>query len=200
MKKNRKLIPSAKNLKGFREADLIIAFLENPDDSKLPAKTRENYERYIIINNMLMRYNQHSAVIGFLKDKYEMSERKARYCIAETQYIFGQMIKVNRPYEIAYLLELSRKNLEIALNSRDNKKISMALKCHLEIVGPELDMNDMPDFSDFEPHKYSIVLPSDLQKQLVSLLKDGAINLSAKMPSKMLNFKDVEDVESEEVK
>lgn len=205
MKKNKlainttkKKIVSPKNLKGFREADLIIAYLEDRNASTtLPKKVQDDYERYMIVHSMLMRYQQHSAVIGFLRDKFGRTERQARQDINETQYVFGKMIQVNRDYELAYLREISRKNIEIAVNTKNTKNITMALKAHLEILGPEMDNTLLPDFSNLEPHKYSIVLPKDVQDQLSSLLKSGAINLSEAIPSRMLKLKmdDIEDAE-----
>jgi len=193
----RKKTPvSAKNLKGFREADQIIAFMEDMGETTLPASVRANYERYCEIHSMLARYKQHSAIIGFLKDRYQRTERQARYDIGETQYIFGKVIQVNRNYEKAYLLELSRKNLELAMNTRNPKLISQAIITHKDLLGPEEVESDAPDFSALEPHRYSIVLPEGLPKILMDLLNSGAIDLSEIIPSSSLMLdKDIEDAE-----
>lgn len=196
-----KLINLSRNYKGFREADAIIKWLADPDnpDNKIPEKLKKDFERYLDVHSLRMRYKQQSYIISFLREKYARTERQARHDIAEAEYVFGKAIRVDRAFEIAFLLECSRKNVELAMNSRNVKNITMALKQHFEILGPDHDQSLLPDFSNFEPHKYNIVLPKGLPEQFMDMVKSGAINLSEIVPSKMIKFIDNDNIEDAQV-
>lgn len=194
MKKNKTiksiLLAQTADFKAFREADKIIAYLNNKDEkSNLPANLKTKLDRYLFIHGLRMRYKQHSYIIGHLGEFYKRNERQARYDIAEAEYIFGKAIQISRQYELAFLLQMSIKNVELAMTSKDVKLITMALKMHHEIIGPEQDMSEMPDATKFEQHVYNMILPPGIGDLLKNMVSSGALDLSKVMPSKMLQIK-----------
>ncbi len=193
--KRHKLLTKSKDLAEFREADKIISYLENPDGpNKLPVILKNKLDRYAAVNQLKMRYKTNSHIVGHLKEFYGRNERQARYDIAETEYIFGKALKINIAFENNFLLEASRKNIELAFLSKDTVKISKALETHKKIVGDEPDLSLIPDFSKFEPHQYNIVVPPEVIQLFMDLMAQGAINLSKLIPSKMLE-QTMDDIE-----
>ncbi len=183
------LLKNTGDFKIARDADEIIAYLSNPDGpTSISVQQQERLKRYQFIHGLRMRFKDHKFIIGQLKTKGR-NERQARYDIAETEYIFGVAINVSRQYELAYLLEMSRKNISIAMRSKDSQKISKALDTHHKILGPEVDESDIPDFSKFEQHNYNMVLPPAMVKIFLELMKNGALNLSEIIPPNMLQIK-----------
>lgn len=186
-KNKNKLLSATKDFKGFREADEIISYLKGDDsESKLPAALQTKLDRYIIVNNLRLRYRSHNDIIRILYRLYDRNPRQARNDISETEYIFGQMIRIDRAYEKAFLLDAGRRNIKIAERSGDSSKISAAMKIYNDILGPEEDLSDIPDFSKFEQHNYNIVLPPGIADILTQLVSSGSIDLSKMVPSKLL--------------
>ena len=184
------LLKNTGDFGSFREADKIIAYLGNPDSTehKITIQQKMKLDRYQLIHGLRMRFKSHKYIIGHLAT-LGRNERQARYDIAEAEYIFGAAINVSRQYEMAFLLEASRKNIAIAIRSKDSQKISKALDTHHKLLGEEADQSALPDFSKFEQHNYNMVLPDKVMGPLMQLLSSGALNLSDAIPPQMLNIK-----------
>lgn len=197
--KQHRLLNEVKVLKEFREADKIISYLENPDSkTELTKKLQKQLDLYRVIYSQKASYKTNLQIVGYLKDMYpDMNDRKARYAIVETEYIYGKVLKVNHVYEIAYLLEASRKNMQLAMATKDVNKITKAILAHKEILGEEIDESKLPDFSKWEANQYNFVLPPELTKLLQGMLLTGAIDLSEVIPSKMIEraMDDIEDAQ-----
>lgn len=177
------------DFKGFREADKIISYLNNKDEkSSLPANLKTKLDRYYFIHGLRMRYKQHSYIIGHLFEFFKRTPRQARYDIGEAEYIFGKAIQVSRAYEIAFLLQMSIKSIELAMASKDVKLITMALDMHHKLIGPEEDESQAPDVNKFEQHIYNMILPPNIADLLNQLISAGAIDISKVIPNKMLQI------------
>lgn len=194
--KLKTLMHNAKDFSGFREADKIINYLKDPSGkTQLNSTLRKKLDLYTIIYGLRIQFKQNAHIVGILETIHKRSKKQARIDISETEYIFGKVYKIDILFEKAFMLEASRKNLEIAYQTKDNDKISKAIKVHKEIVGDELNEAELPDFSKFESHTYNIVLPPQIVELLKSLLGQGAINLSDLIPGKMLEnaFANIEE-------
>lgn len=206
---SKKLKPSIpfKLQSEFREADKIITYLENPDgEHQITKQLQQKLDRYIAVHALKLRYKTNSFIVGILGETHNRNKRQAMYDIQETEYIFGKVVKINHAFETAFLLEASRKNIELAFITRDNNKISKSLEAHKKIIGDKKDESQLPDFSKFEQHIYNIVIPIQIQNMLLQLSGAGAINLSDFIPSqqlesvmdKIIEDKNTEDIEHEE--
>ncbi len=183
------LLQNTGDFKAMREADAIIEYLGNPDGpQRITFQQQEKLKRYQFIHGLRMRYKDHKYIVGQLLLKGR-TDRQARYDIAEAEYIFGAAINVSREYEMAFLIEMSRKNIRLAMIGKDPTKISKALELHHKLLGEEQDQSTLPDFSKFEQHNYNMVLPDSISGPLKQLLQSGALNLSEILPPKMLNIK-----------
>jgi hypothetical protein len=194
--KRHTLLTKNKDFTEFRDADKIISYLENPDSpTQLSIKLRKQLDRYVEVNKLKMRYKTNSFIVGILKELYGRNERQARYDIAETEYVFGKVVKINIAFEKAFLIEASRKSIELAFISKDVNKISKALEVHNKIIGEEVDNSLLPDFSKFIPNQYNIVMPTQIIQLIQDMSKQGAINLSEIIPTKMVErtMSDAED-------
>lgn len=183
VKRHKNLLQKQKDFTAFREADKIISYLENPDGkTNITVQLRKQLDRYIAVNALKMRYKTNTHIIGILRELFGRTERQARYDIKETEYIFGVVTKIDHLFETVFLLEASRKNIELAFITKDNIKISKALETHKRIIGEPKDDADMPDFSKFEQHNYNIVLPTEIKEMLQGMMSVGALNLSQLIP------------------
>lgn len=190
------LLESTQDFKGFRESDKIIAFLADPDqETKLSQKDQERLKLYQMIHGLRQRFKDHKFIIGQLKLKGR-NERQARYDIAEAEYIFGASINVSRQYELAFLIECSRKNISRAFATKDPLKITKALDLHHKLLGPEVDESKLPDFSKFEQHNYNLVLPKEVLLAFTEMISKGALNLSEIVPPAMLQIKANDDTQA----
>lgn len=185
------LVKNTSSFKQVREADKIIAYLGDKEEGKsLPANLRAKLDRYIVINQLRSRYKQHSYIIAYLKEAFNIKdEKKARKDIAEAEYIFGKSISVSRAYELNLLVQFSIKNIELAFASKDVKLITMALDMHYKLLGPEVDASDVPDASKFQQHTLNMILPPNIAELLTQLVTVGAIDLSKIIPQKMIQLK-----------
>jgi hypothetical protein len=185
--KLKTLMHNANDFSGFREADKIINYLKDPSGkTQLNSTLRKKLDLYTIVYNLRLQFKQNSHIVGILTAIHKRSQKQARIDICETEYIFGKVMKIDVLFEKNFMLEASRKNLEIAYLTKDNDKISKALKVHKEIVGEELSEAEMPDFSKFESHTYNIVLPPQILELIKQLMGQGAINLTSIIPAKMV--------------
>lgn len=184
------LLQKTSAFKEVREADRIIAFLKNPDgESSLPANLKEKLLKYEVIHGLRLRYKQHDYIIGYLREFHKVkSVKQARKDIAEAEYIFGKAIYVNRAYELNFLIQLSIKNIELAMASKNVKLITMALQNHHALLGPEVDDSEIPDINKWEQHTYNMILPPNVASIFDKLTAAGAIDLNKIITGKMLEI------------
>lgn len=183
------LVKNTSSFKEVREADKIISYLKDRGEkSSLPVNLKKKLDRYYFINQLRMRYKQRDYIIGHLLEFHNRNPRQAGHDIAEAEYIFGKAIRVDRQYELSFLIQLSIKSIELAMASKDVKLITMALKMHYELLGPEVDESDVPDASKFEQHIYNMILPPSIADAMKTMISEGAIDLSKMIPPKMLNI------------
>lgn len=194
-----KLLQKHKDFEEFKDADKIISYLQDPDhETEIPKKLQIKLDQYKLIHSLRMRYKKHSQIVNKLKVYYTLNTRQAQTLVADAEYVFGKVLRIDRDFEKAFLIEMSRQSIQHAMASKNSDKISRALITHKELLGEE-DDSDLPDFSEFEPRQYTIQLPKGLPEQLMELFQSGAIDLSKAIPSKMLNLaKDAEDVDIKE--
>jgi hypothetical protein len=200
--KLNKMLEKHKYMSEFKDADKVIAYLRG-EAADLPDKIKTKYDMYRFVQSLRMRYKRHSQIIVKLKSYFrDIDTRKAYEVIAETEYVFGKMLRIDREFEKSFMLEVSRRSIEIAVKSGNTDKITKALLAHNEILGPEEDVSDLPDFSAFVQHNYSIQLPPGIYDLLGEMLKAGALDLSKEIPSQMVtaamaNAEDVTDLNEE---
>jgi hypothetical protein len=196
MKKSQvKLVKKYLPIKERRDADLITAYMNDPDnpDVQISATLKKRLDTYILIEGLKMKFKQDSYIashlVYFFKQKgvKGYNERKAYYDIKETERIFGKVKRVDYDFTQYTLMEGAKEMVRIALANGDSDKIANALLTAKKILGTKPDDSDMPDMSKIEPHKYVIQLPPGLPELLLQLLEGGNINLSNILPAKLLN-------------
>lgn len=178
--------------KAYRRADNIIRYLTAKDDEtvELSATEKKTLDRCKEIHGYRLRFSRKEDVIAIIRRIHGITERQARNLIHETEEIFGTVSRVNKEYERTFLLEASRKNIEIAMASRSSTVITKALKAHAEIAGLDEHVPDMPDFEKLEPHTYQIVMPENALEFLQNIMNGGLVDLKKHFPPPKL-----EDVE-----
>lgn len=181
--------------------DNIIRYLTNPQDDSVDLSDKEKKKFDILkeIQGYRLRYQRKSEILNIIKKTHGLKDSYAYQLMNDCEYIFGSLNGINKMYERQWLLEASRKNIELAMNSRKSEVISKALREHYIICGLSEVNIDLPDFSALEPNNYVISLPDNQQKMLMALLSKGFVNVADLIPSANVTFditaKDVTDTD-----
>jgi hypothetical protein len=174
----------------YTQADKIIRYLTSPEDSSIDLTQKEKNKLDIlkVIHGYRMRYHRKSDIINIIQKMYDIKERQCWNLIQECEYVFGSLEGVNKAYERNFLLECSRKNIELAMISKKSDLISKALREHYLICGLQ-DINiELPDFSALEPNQYVISIPKEQENALKQLLTKGYLNMADLVPTQNITF------------
>jgi hypothetical protein len=181
------LLPN--NPAAYRDGDKIIDFLINRESAvSLSDKEKEKLERLFWINQELFRFKKRSEIKDLYMVKYPCTSMQTAYReINEAMYVFGAAHRLDKKYEQHFLTEISRENIKIAFATKDNKKISEALKVHMEITG--VNREELEAF-DFDKIASNITLNVDVKvlNQIQNMLSPGVVDLD-----KILEFPSAED-------
>lgn len=192
-------IAKIKLAKEYTEADNIIRYLTHPDDNSISLTPSEKTKLDILkfTHGLRMRYSRKIDIVGILCHMHDIKERQAYKYIKECETVFASLEDVNKDYERNFLLEASRKNIEIAFATRKSDLITKALMAHYELCGLREVNIELPDFSALEPSNYIISLPDAQQNLLKKMLQGGNLNFADIMPHQEVTFdiphKDVSD-------
>ena len=176
-------------LKDFSTADKIIRFLLNPDDESIQLTEREK-EKWTLLKKVHGYRGQFSTkqqIVSTIIQVHNLKERQAYNLINECEEVFGKVSGVHKDYERTFLLEASRRNIQIAFASRNSKNISYALLSHAKFSGLDDQVVDLPDFSSLEPNQYNIVLPPQVLAVLAKMIEIGSLSLDDFVPPQDIN-------------
>lgn len=185
------------------ECDLIIRYMLSPDDESitLTDSQKKHYDILKFTHGLRMRYSRKTDVVKMLCHMYNFKDRQAYTYIKECEYVFSSLEDVHKDYERNFILESSRKNIELAMASRNSDLITKALLAHYKFCGLSDVTIDMPNFSALEPNKYIISLPEKQKEMLAKLMTGGSLNFNDLFPHQEVTFdiehKDVTNGESE---
>lgn len=196
-------VDKIKLAKEYTMADNIIRYLTNPNDDSIVLSEQEK-KRYDVLKEVhgyRMRFQRKSDIVNILVKTKGLSEGRCYALVQESEHVFGSLDGVNKAYERNFLLECSRKNIELAFATRKSEVISKALKEHYMICGLNEAIVEMPDFSALEPNNYTISLPENQQAVLMAMLAKGYVNMKDLVPHQNITFdvshKDVTNDDSE---
>lgn len=179
-----KEITSKSSFKEYRRADMIIRYLTSREDQtvELTATEKKTLDYCKEIHTLRFNFHKKSDIVALMSNTHGISERQVYNLINETEEIFGKVEGVSKDYERNFLIERSRKNIEIAMQSRSSAMITKALMAHYKIVGLDEFVPDMPDFSKLEQHKYIINLPANVIDILKMVVQSGAVKFNEIIP------------------
>lgn len=168
----------------YTQADNIIRYLTSPDDNTVALTEREKKRLDILkeIHGYRMRYSTKTDIINIIKKVHNLQQSQCYALVKECEYVFGTLDTVSKDYERNFLLECSRKNIQIAFASNKSADISRALKEHYMICGLNEVTVEMPDFSALEANVYNIVIPEDQKAMLMHMLGKGFFKGSDLVP------------------
>ena len=168
----------------YTQADNIIRYLTSPEDETVHLTEREKKKLDILkeIHGFRMRYTTKTDIVNMIMKLHHLKQSHCYSLIKECEYVFGTIDTVSKLYERNFLLEASRKNIQIAFAAGKSADISRALKEHYMIVGLNEITVEMPDFSALEPNVYNIVLPDDQKAMLMHMLNKGFFKGSDLVP------------------
>jgi len=191
MTKKKKISTRKKNVptllgpvKNETEADQIIAFLHGKVTA-IAAPLRKKLLRYEFAYDQRRLYKRKADIVQMIEHKFSVSRQQAYRDINESEFIFGKSENSSKAFHRNLLLEMSMKNIEIAMKSKDSEVITKALLAHAKISGVDKEDPDLPDFSKMEQHNYFIQMPIEYQEFLKNnIFRKGAVNLDELMPNK----------------
>lgn len=189
----------AKNIafKEYNQADKIIRYLLNPNDKtvELLPTEKQTLDYCRDIHTLRSQFNSKKEIVLMMVSMHGISEGWAYKLIKETEQIFGKTEGVHKDYERNFLVEQSRKNIQLAMNSQNSGAISKALMAHYKIVGLDEFVPDMPDFASLEQHQYMINLPNNVIDLLKGLIKSGNVKFSDIIPPPKYNTSGIQPAE-----
>jgi hypothetical protein len=188
--KHNHAIAKIKLAKEYTEADNIIRYLTNPQDDsiKLTDKEKRKFDLLKEIHGYRMRFARKSEILNIIKTTSGLKESQCYKLMQDCEYVFGSIDGVNKAYERQFLLEASRKNIELAFFTKKSDVISKALREHYVICGLNEVNVEMPDFSALEPNNYNITIPENQRKMLDNLLLKGFVNVADLVPNANVTF------------
>jgi hypothetical protein len=173
-----KIIEAHKAYTKYNHADNIIRFLMGDESVELTDTEKKRYDACRKIFDLRMKFIQKSALLEVVKRIFNVGERQAYNLINLTEEVFGKAHKVNKEFERQFLLDVSRKNLEIAYATRKSAEITKALIAHYKVAGLEDLIPDLPDFSNIEPGQTIINIDQNIVEAVKQLLAQGRIKLT----------------------
>ncbi len=183
-------------------ADRIRRYLMAPDDEtvELSENDKKRYDILKEIHALRMRHTRKADIVQMIKHLHGLKTSQCYNYIRECQNIFGPLEEVHKDYERNYLLEASRKNIEIAMASKNSDLITKAILAHHKLSGLADITVEMPDFSRLEPNTYEFNLPEAQQNMFKTLLEGGVIDWNVLFPHQDMvidvSHKDVTDGDS----
>jgi hypothetical protein len=186
--------------KEYLQADKIIRYLLHPDDetSDLSDAEKKRFDILKSIHALRMRYSRKSDVVTLIQNMHSVKERQAYNYVQECEYVFGSLDGVHKAYERNFLLEASRKNIELAMTSRKSDLITKALLAHYKLAGLEEVSVELPDYSALEPNTYIVKVSKSQEKALEKLLSTGSLDLRDVIPTEDITFTIVDDEKKDE--
>lgn len=177
-------VQKLKLAKEYTEADNIIRYLTSPEDASIELSDREKKRFDILkeIHGYRMRFSRRTEIVNIIMKMHGLKQSQCYALIKDAEYVFGTVETVSKLYERNFLLEASRKNIQIAFASGKSIVISKALKEHYRICGLNEITVEMPDFSALEPNTYNIVLPDDQKEMLIQMMSRGFFKVSDIIP------------------
>lgn len=165
--------------KEYLQADKIIRYLLHPDDeaSDLSDSEKKRFDILKSIHGLRMRYSRKADVVTLIQNMHGVKERQAYNYVQECEYVFGSLEGVHKAYERNFLLEASRKNIELAMTSRKSDLITKALLAHYKLAGLEEVSVELPDYSALEPNTYVVKVSKSQEQALGKLLETGVLDL-----------------------
>ena len=176
--------------KEYQLADKIIRYLLHPDDETIDLSDSEKKRFDILksIHGLRMRYSRKSDVVTLIQNMHGVRERQAYNYVQECEYVFGSLDGVHKAYERNFLLEASRKNIELAMTSKKSDLITKALLAHYKLCGLEEVSVELPDYSALEPNTYIVNVSKSQEKALQKLLSTGSLDLRDVIPAEDITF------------
>ncbi len=192
-----KEISSKTYLKEYNYADKVIRYLLNPgDDSiELTDTEKKNLDHCKQIHTLRYQFHKKKDIVLMMGQLHGIKERQVYNLIHETEKIFGKVEGINRDYERNFLVDQSRKNIELAMASRNSPNISKALLAHYKMVGLEEFVPDMPDFAHLEQHKYIVNLPANFIEALKQMIRAGSVKISDILPPPSMKTEGFEEAQ-----
>lgn len=193
-----KEITLKKDYKGYSEADKIIRYLINPEEEvELTATEKKRLDVCKQIHVYRFQYHKKSDIVSMIIAMHGVKQTQAYSLIRLTEEIFGKVEGVHKDYERNFLLECSRKNIELAMKGRNSGLITKALLAHYKLCGLDEFVPDMPDFAKLEAHQYLINLPQNVIELLKQKVAGGDLKITDIIPPPNINFDQVPEAEVE---
>lgn len=192
-----KEISSKTYLKEYNYADKVIRYLLNPGDEsiQLTDTEKKNLDHCKHIHTLRYQFHKKKDIAMMMAQLHGLKERQVYNLIHQTEKIFGKVEGINKDYERNFLVDQSRKNIELAMASRNSANISKALMAHYKIVGLDEFVPDMPDFAQLEQHKYIVNLPANLIEALKLLIQAGSVKISDILPPPTIKTEGFDEAE-----
>ena len=186
----------------------IIQQLENKPDTRdrlltwyqdkkgivvLTEKDEEIRKRLESAFSMLCNHRGPMKVARLMVRIHGISEAQAFRDIKAASSLFGEVIPSEQKAQKHILYELAMDTYHLAKKTGNINQMNRAIANLADITGIKRDIPDLPDFSKFKPHDYTVGVPEEVLKMLEKLLNVGAVDVSK------IGMNNTEDIDHEDV-
>jgi hypothetical protein len=140
------------------DLDIILQhMLDMTGTSRLDDKLSRMHERIEFAYDQIRQRYQDADIVSLLIKRYQVS-RSTAYCdIRNARMLFGEMGPVNLSFEIRELLQLSLLNIRMAVDNKNVKELTRAIKARTNILKLHKERDDI-DWSKIEPNAYYLMI------------------------------------------
>lgn len=135
-------------------------------------------ERVKSAYTMLLEAHTKTYIYNSLYELYGLSQAQAIQVVRDTEFLFGNLNKVNRDMERHLVIEMCKQAYQIAFDKQDPKGMTAAANAMAKAAGLHLDQTETPDFEKLQPSLVLTMLPEGYEQMLQAMLQQGMINLN----------------------
>ena len=135
-------------------------------------------ERVKTAYGLLLEAQSKTYIYNSLHEIYGLSQGQAIQVVRDTEFLFGNLNKVNRDMERHLVIEMCKEAFRLAVDQQDTKGMTAAANALAKAAGLHLDQTETPDFEKLQPSLVLTMLPEGYEQMLLALLQQGAVNLN----------------------
>jgi len=178
------------------EADKILDYLINGDESKLTEKQIKQLDKYNFIEARLRHLESRTIVAKMVTKRFNISLSQAYRDIQTTQEIYGKCQLTQKDYYKAFLVDSIVETMKLAKEAGDYRSLNSAQKNLIVLMGFDKEDPSELDPSMFQQHV--LIINSDIETLGLPKIDnlEGKIRQFKKAkPIEFDRFTDVEDAE-----
>lgn len=138
--------------------DTIVDYLKDTGNTmKLDKDTQGMHDRMQFAYDHMRSYWPESGIVKAIMKKFGVSQRTAYNDIDNAEYIHGSVGQINLTFHVQLLLDISMKNIKMAMDDKDTKALSKAIEARVKILKLVEEDKSIP-WELLQPSQYTMII------------------------------------------